>query len=155
VESIIYADSVPTRKQRRRREKEHRHEYEFVTIDEEGQEVPVDPAELKPARPEKSAAKGKPTQAKDRRGRPLRPANPPSFRRAGTRALIFVVALFAFTSLVGKTHPPLATRIAIALAYGVIGVPFFYWMDRAAYRRYLRATGREDEIPTPKRGLRR
>ena len=38
---------MPTRKQRRRRQKEQRHEYEFVTYDDEGQEIPVDSAELK------------------------------------------------------------------------------------------------------------
>src|SRR2546430_263474 len=118
---------MPTRKQRRRRAKEQRHEYEFVTLDDEGHEVPLDPGEVRPERTERSTPKAKSgTPAKDRRGRAVRPANPPSWQRAGKRALIFVVALFAFTSLVGKTKPALATRIAIAAAYGAIGVPFFY-----------------------------
>jgi hypothetical protein len=148
---------MPTKKQRRRRAKGKRHEYEFVTFDEEGREVPVDPAELRPERAEKTDAKKSTPkqQPTDRRGRPLRAANPPSWTRAAKRAGIFVVALFVFTSLVGKTKPALATRIAISVAYGAIGVPFFYWMDRAAYRRYLRATGRGDEIPTGRRTSRR
>jgi hypothetical protein len=146
---------MPTRKQRRRREKEKRHEYEYVVVDEEGHELPVDPAELKPGRKEKSqdgkpSTRAKESQARDRRGRPLRQVKPPSWQRAAKRALIFVAALFVFTSLVGKKQPALATRIAISAAYGAIGVPFFYWMDRAAYRRYLRAAGREDEL-TPRR----
>jgi len=148
---------MPTKKQRRRRAKEHRHEYEFVTVDEEGQEVPVNPTELRPQRSEKTDAKktAAKQQPKDRRGRPVREVNPPSWSRAAKRALIFVVALFVFTSLVGKTKPALATRILISGAYGAIGIPFFYWMDRSAYRRYLRASGRGDEIPTGRRTSRR
>lgn len=133
---------MPTKKQRRRRAKGKRHEY--VWEDEFGNEV--DPAELKPAKTERQVkAKQAPT-AKDRRGRPIKPVKPASWRRSATRAIIFVAALFVFVSLVGKKKPTLAARIGIAAAYGVIGVPFFYWMDRSAYRRYLRATGRENEI---------
>jgi hypothetical protein len=147
---------MPTKKQRKRRAKEQRHEYEFVTLDDDGREVPIDADELRPPRPEKSDAKkaAPKQQPKDRRGRPIRAANPPSWSRAAKRAAIFVVALFAFTSFV-NTKTPLATRIAISAAYGAIGIPFFYWMDRAAYRRYLRASGREDEIPTGRRTSRR
>jgi hypothetical protein len=140
---------MPTRKQRRRRDKEQRHEYEFVTMDDEGHEVPVDPDELKPKKePRDSTAAKKGAQPTDRRGRPLRKVQPPSWRRAATRAVIFVHAHFVFTSLVGKKKPTVLARVSIAVAYGAIGIPFFYWMDRASYRRYLRATGREDEIPT-------
>src|SRR5918911_4817544 len=117
---------MPTRKQRRRREKEKRHEYEYVLVDEEGHELPVDPAELKPARKEKGANGKASTAAKprDRRGRPLREVKPPSWQRAAKRALIFVVVLFVFTSLIGgKKKPSLASRIAISAAYGAIGVP--------------------------------
>jgi hypothetical protein len=151
---------MPTRKQRRRRAKEHRHEYEFVTIDDEGHEVPVDPAELRPAKPEraqngKPAARGKAAQAKDRRGRPLREIKPPSWRASVKRAAIFVVVLGVFLSFFGGKNQSLAVKVALPLVYGAIGIPFFYWMDRSAYRRYLRATGREDELPTARRGSRR
>src|SRR5712691_7972974 len=144
---------MPTRKQRRRREKEHRHEYEFVTLDEEGHEVPVDPAELKPAKAErtrngKPAAKGKAAQATDRKGRPLRVVKPPSWRASVKRAAIFVVVLGVFLSFTGGKNQSVVVKIVLPLVYGAIGIPFFYWMDRSAYRRYLRATGREDEIPT-------
>jgi hypothetical protein len=146
---------MPTKKQRRRRAKEHRHEYEFVAVDEDGREIPVDPTELKPQRAARTDAKksSPKQQPKDRRGRPIRDVKPPSWNRSAKRAGIFVVALFVFSSFVSKTNP--AVSIAIALAYGAIGVPFFYWMDRAAYNRYLRATGREDEIPTARRISRR
>jgi hypothetical protein len=149
---------MPTKKQRRRRQKEQRHEYEFVTYDDEGHEIPVDPAELKTPRTEKSsngkaAPKGKATQARDKRGRPLRVAKPPSWRASIKRAAIFVVVLAVFLSFVGGKKQSPAVKIILPLFYGIVGVPFFYWMDRASYRRYLRATGREDEIPT--RGSRR
>ena len=35
---------MPTRKQRRRQQKSRRHEYEYVYVDDEGNEVEVDPA---------------------------------------------------------------------------------------------------------------
>src|SRR5947207_23139 len=52
---------MPSRKQRRRREKSFRHEYGFVTYDEEGNEVEVDPAEVRPAKPKSERAQAKPT----------------------------------------------------------------------------------------------
>jgi hypothetical protein len=139
---------VPTRKQRRRRQKEKRHDYEYVYIDAEGKEVEVDPdekVETETARP-KASANGKPTKApavvKDARGRTVRTVKPPSWRRAAQRGGMFVVVLFLFISLVGKHKPSLEARILLAGLYGVAAVPFFYWMDRIAFRRYekLRAS---------------
>jgi hypothetical protein len=152
---------MPTRKQRRRRQKEHRHEYEFVTYDDEGHEVPVDPAELKVPKLEKSAngkpaSKGKtPPAARDRRGRPLREVKPPSWRASTKRAAIFVVILAVFLSFVGGKNQSTVVKLLLPIFYGIVGIPFFYWMDRTAYRRYLRATGRESEIPTSRRNPRR
>jgi hypothetical protein len=143
---------MPTKKQRKRREKGKRHEYEYVLLDEEGQETPLDPAELRQAKREKDKNGAKPTTAaKDRKGRAIREVKPPSWRRALNRAAIFVVALLVLTSFIGKTHPSVLARVVIAFGYGIIGVPLFYVMDRAAYRRYLRVTGREAP-PPPKRG---
>ncbi len=51
---------MPTRKQRARRAKSFRHEYGFVVDDEEGNEVEVDRAELRPdKKATKTTAKGK------------------------------------------------------------------------------------------------
>jgi hypothetical protein len=147
---------MPTRKQRRRRAKDQRHEWEYVVYDDEGREVEVDRAELRKEReqqrdgnkPAKAAARnGKPaTQPRDRKGRPLRPQKPPTWRRAATRAGIFAVALLVFTSFLNQKNTQWGTRILIAVAYGLVAIPFFYFMDRATYRRYLRMAGREDEI---------
>jgi ferric-dicitrate binding protein FerR (iron transport regulator) len=144
---------MPTRKQRRRRAKEQRHEYEWVIEDEEGHEVQVDPAELRRAHDRagskgsaavKTASQnGKPAELRDKRGRTIRPAKPPSWRRAVTRAALFAVALFVLTSLTQHSH--VTTRAAIAVAYGIFGVPFFYFLDRTTYRRYLRLVERQQE----------
>jgi len=147
---------MPTRKQRRRRQKEQRHEWEYVVYDDEGREVEVDPADLRKERERKDSAAGtktssrnggKPsTQPRDRKGRPLRPQKPPSWRRAATRAGIFAVALLVFTSLLNQKNTQWAQRVAITVAYGLVAIPFFYFMDRATYRRYLKLAGREDEL---------
>ena len=133
---------MPTRKQRRRRQKEKRHDYEYVYVDAEGNEVEADPEEAAeaPAARAKPTANGKPTKTpavvKDARGRTLRTVKPPSWRRAAQRAGMFVVVLFLFISVVGKHKPSLEARIGLAALYGVAAAPFFYWMDRIAYRRY-------------------
>ena len=57
---------MPTRKQRRRRDKTFRHEYDLVVYDEEGNEVPVDTAELRAA---KGKDKGKKPAARGGGGR--------------------------------------------------------------------------------------
>jgi hypothetical protein len=122
---------MPSRKQRRRREKSFRHEYGFVTYDEEGNEVEVDPAELRPAKA-KPASRG---------GRVLREPPMPSWRRSLKRGLmwggvLFVVVVFFFK---GQSLPG---RIAVGLLYAAAFVPLTYWIDRLAYRSYLRRSGK-------------
>src|SRR5919204_4762585 len=143
---------MPTRKQRRRRAKEQRHEYEFVVVDDEGREVEVDPAELRTKKEKERAAatvktsrNGRAVPARDARGRRIREAKPPTWRRAIQRAVILAVVLFAVTSLL-PNRGNMLTQAAISVAYGLLGIPFFYFLDRAAYHRWLRATGRENEI---------
>jgi hypothetical protein len=129
---------MPSRKQRRRREKTFRHEYGFVTYDEEGNEVEVEAAEVRPAKPKadkpKAAATGK-------GGRALRVPPTPSWRRSFRRGgiwggVMFVVVVFFFRgqSLVG--------RVLVGLLYAAAFVPLTYWIDRMAYRNYLRKRDR-------------
>jgi hypothetical protein len=139
---------VPTRKQRRRRQKEKRHDYEYVYVDEEGNELDVAPEDVAPAKEERAAkasTNGQPSRTpatvRDAKGRPLRKVQPPSWRRSAQRSAMFVVVLFVFLSVVGKHKPSLAVRLGLAVAYGAAAVPFFYWMDRIAYRRYVRVSG--------------
>ena|SRR6478736_5944890 len=131
---------MPSRKQRRRREKAFRHEYGFVTYDEEGNEVEVEAAEIRPqrAKPEQRA-KATPT---GKRGRPLRVPPVPSWRRSLRRGgiwggLMFVVLVFF---LPGTGSP--ASRVLIGLLYAAAFVPLTYWIDRLAYRNYLRRSGK-------------
>jgi hypothetical protein len=130
---------MPSRKQRRRREKTFRHEYGFVTYDDEGNEVEVEPAEIRPEKPKAERAKPKPT---GKNGRPLREPPTPSWRRSLKRGgiwggLMFVVLVFF---LPGTGSP--ASRVGIGLLYAAAFVPLTYWIDRLAYRNYLRRSGK-------------
>jgi hypothetical protein len=131
---------MPTRKQRRRREKDFRHDVRVFEVDEEGNETPI--AELrtreeksaKPAAKTKSGAKGKPARA-------VREAKPPSWERSLKRGGLmggFMLLVFLFLLKTG----PIAERLAIGIFYGLAFVPLTYWLDRTAYRSYLKRSGR-------------
>jgi hypothetical protein len=126
---------VPTRKQRKRRDKTFRHEYELVTYDEEGNETPVDPDELRAAK-KKDAPKGKTQQRSGRSGRAAREVPPPTWNRAlkrgGIMGGILIIVMIAISP----------GAIALGVLYGVALIPFTYWIDRIAYRNYLRRSGK-------------
>src|SRR5256885_6491014 len=101
---------MPTRKQRRRHQKARRHEYEYVYLDEEGNEVPVEQSELRAERngqrdskPGKSGAGGR--GAAGRGGGSGRKVEPPSWRRAARRALLFGPILGVAVMLVNRGRP--------------------------------------------------
>jgi hypothetical protein len=161
---------MPTKKQRRRRAKEQRHEWEYVVVDEEGHEVEVDPAELREEKDRertprdgsggrsKAAAKGgksaKQPVVRDRRGRPVRPVQPPSWRRSIRRSAPWTAILLVFliwSGTRGGHNQNLAGVVALGAIYAVAFIPLVYVVDRAAYNRYLRAAGREDEIKKRRR----
>jgi hypothetical protein len=133
---------MPTKKQRRRRAKGLRHEYDFVMVDEDGNEVPVDPDERRVEREQKASAKPKPARGgQSSRGRTLREPPQPSWERAFRRGglmggLMLVAFVFVFK------NGPIASRIVIGLVYGVAFVPLTYLVDRTAYRAYLRRVER-------------
>jgi hypothetical protein len=129
---------MPTRKQRRRREKGFRHEYGFVTYDEEGNEVEVDSSALRAEKQKPDKAKAKSSSGGRRPGRvPPLPSWRRSLRRGGIwGGVMFVVVVFFFKST------PVAGRIAIGLLYAVAFVPLTYWIDRVAYRSYLKRSGK-------------
>ena len=129
---------MPSRKQRRRREKLKRHDWEYVQLDEEGNEIPVEPAELKKAQPV-TGSNGKPRAS--RAGRAPREVKPPSWKRSAKRAVIFVPFLYIFLSL-GKNAPALPTRLGISILYAAVFIPMFFFVDRIAYRAYQRRLGR-------------
>jgi hypothetical protein len=136
---------VPTKKQRRRQQKSRRHEWEYVYVDDEGQEVEVDPAELRAAKKtdEKErprAGAGPAPRRTDARGRPVRQVQPPSWRRVFKRALIFV-PIFAVVLLMLDRNGSIAARVAGVLPPLVIFIPFMYFTDWLTYRTYQKRIG--------------
>jgi hypothetical protein len=117
---------VPSKKQRRRRAKAFRHEYDLVLVDADGNELPVDPEER---RSEREAKVEQRTKAKPARGQTSR----------GGKTLREPPFLFK--------SAPLGIRLAWGLFYAAAFVPLTYFVDRTAYRTYLR---RLERANTPK-----
>jgi hypothetical protein len=136
---------MPTRKQRRREQKSKRHEYEFVYVDSEGNEVddaPEDAVEPKKDRDERRNGAAKPAQkaAQSRgrsQGRPLRQPPPPSWNRAIKRGLLLGGVIFALFALTAKNH---SAGALLAIPYALLFIPFTYYIDRFAYRRFQART---------------
>lgn len=130
---------MPTRKQRRRQQKERRHEYEYVYVDEEGQEVEVDPAELKA---ERDATPSRKAATRRQPARSRRTVQPPSFQRVLKRGLLFAPVMYLTLSLIGGgkqlSVPGRIFQTAMLLAFFL---PFSYVMDRLAWRTYQRRLG--------------
>jgi hypothetical protein len=152
---------MPTRKQRRRRDKDFRHDVRVYEVDEEGNEIPI--AELR-AREEASAAPAKGRSLRSSKGnssrgsaskgtrskgtgskgtgRVVREPPQPSWRRAVRRGGVMGAAmLLAFLFLFKNS--PIGLRIVWGLFYAVAFIPLTYWIDRTAYRSYLRRTAKK------------
>jgi hypothetical protein len=132
---------MPSRKQKRREAKSKRHEYEFVYLDSEGNELEEPPEELgararaKPSsNGSKAPAKAAKQQAPQTRGR--REPQPPSWQRAGKRALILGAIVFALFTLTARKRGGYAGAITLALVYTALFIPFTYMVDRFAYKRF-------------------
>jgi hypothetical protein len=128
---------MPTKKQRRRQQKSRRHEYEYVYVDDEGNEVAVDPSEL---RTEKDGKKTEPRAPQNGSGRMgartnQRVIQPPSWRRAVRRALVFGPVLVVAMMLLNRNVSPVqwVTSGIFLIAFFV---PISYFTDSLAYRMY-------------------
>ena len=141
---------MPTRKQRRRQQKARRHDYEYVYLDDEGNEVAVDPVELradKNGRKSESPARRSDSRRAPKRTGSRRTIDPPSWRRATRRALILGPILVVALMLLNN-NVPVQQQIAPAVIMVAFFIPFSYFTDSLAYRMYRkRVEGRE----TPKR----
>ncbi|MDX6408039.1 MAG: hypothetical protein QOE13_1110 [Gaiellaceae bacterium] len=143
---------MPTKKQRRRHQKARRHDYEYVYLDDEGNEVPVDPSELRAERNGRRDAKprkennGKAPARTAGRGR--RPVEPPSWRRSARRALIFGPILVAAMMLLNR-NLPLQQQLFPAIFLIAFFIPFSYFTDSLAYRMLQKRLGRRDKAKTP------
>jgi hypothetical protein len=133
---------MPSRKQRRRELKAKRHEYEFVYVDAEGNELDEAPPELlEQEKKERTngakASAGKQPAKGSARGRSARVPPEPSWNRAFKRAAMLgavVFALFALSS--GKANNRYLAGLIPAAAYTLLFIPFTYYIDRFAYKRY-------------------
>lgn len=132
---------MPTRKQKRRDLKAKRHDYEFVYVDSEGNELEELPPDF--AEPEKQRTNGakngsKPAAAPAKKQQPAqrgrRQPQQPSWSRAFKRGGLLGGIVLVLFSLSAKGH--IATVIPLALLYTALFIPFTYYIDRFAYKRW-------------------
>ena len=143
---------MPTKKLKRRDQKARRHEYEYVYLDDEGNEVPVDPSELRAekngqreSKPRKGGASGKQAAGRARGGR--RNIEPPSWRRSIRRALLFGPVLVVAMVLLNQGQPILQ-QVFPALFLIAFFIPFSYFTDSLAYRVFQKRLNRRDNPKT-------
>ena len=140
---------MPSRKQKRREAKNKRHEYEFVYLDSEGNELEEPPEELVAPAKAKASSNGSKAAASKQPAKPAsgrRDPQPPSWERALKRSLILgavVFALFAFTNRKGGY----TSALPLALLYTVLFIPFTYYVDNFAYKRYKARQERGPSAP--------
>ena len=139
---------MPSKKQRRRQQKSRRHEYEYVYVDDEGNEVAVDPTEL---RAEKDSGKvetrGRSTTTKKTPARAgQRVIEPPSWRKALRRAAIWAPLLVIAMMLINRNVSPMqwATSAVFLVAFFI---PISYFTDSMAYRMYRKRVDRQSTSP--------
>jgi hypothetical protein len=142
---------MPTRKQRRRNQKARRHEYEYVYLDDEGNEVPVDPSELRAERngqrDSKPAKSGSGARGTARGGRAGRKVEPPSWRRSARRALLFGPILVVAMMLLNR-NLSLLQQILPAVFLIAFFIPFSYFTDSLAYRMMQKRLARRGNAKT-------
>jgi hypothetical protein len=134
---------MPTRKQRRREMKSKRHQYEFVYVDADGNELDEAPPELLEQEEQrkkertngaKASASAQQKKQPQRGGRYAREPQPPSWNRAFKRGGLLGIVVFAMFALTAKGN--YVAVLPLALMYTALFVPFTYFVDRFAYRRY-------------------
>ena len=126
---------MPSKKQRRRREKLRRHEWEEVLIDEDGNEVLIEPSEPKK---KEAPAKARAT----RPGRVGREIQPPSWQRVAKRGLLFAPVMFVMVTIISGNKVSMAGKVTQTLMLLAFFLPFSYLMDTFAYRTYRKRTDR-------------
>ena len=138
---------MPTKKQKRRNQKARRHEYEYVYLDDEGNEVPVEPSELRAEkngqRESKPRKSGSGKQPAGRGAGVRRSIEPPSWRRSARRALLFGPVLVVAMILLNRGQP-LAQQVFPAVFLIAFFIPFSYFTDSFAYRLFQKRLNRRD-----------
>ena len=137
---------MPTKKQKRRNQKARRHEYEYVYLDDEGNEVPVEPSELRPEKNGQRESKpGKRSSGKQPAARAgaRRNIEPPSWRRSARRALLFGPVLVVAMVLLNRGQP-FVQQVFPAVFLIAFFIPFSYFTDSFAYRLFQKRLNRRD-----------
>jgi hypothetical protein len=132
---------MPTRKQKRRELKAKRHEYETVWLDAEGNELdeaPPELLELEQKKKEKPAAKATASKPQTGAARGRREPPAPSWNRAVKRGLMLGAVVFALFGLTSKGK--YVQVLPLAVIYTLLFIPFTYYIDRFAYKRYQART---------------
>ncbi len=126
--------------------KERRHEYETVWVDGDGNELEEPPDDIATPRAGRERRTDRQQQEKrpqQRSSRATRTPLPPSWRRAVRRSLILGAVIFVAFALVfsknGKHN--YASAALLAVLYTGLFIPFTYYLDRFAFRRWERQTG--------------
>jgi len=139
---------MPTKKQRRRNQKARRHEYEYVYLDDEGNEVPVDPSELRAEKNGQRESKPRKSSSANTAGaRGRRKVEPPSWRRSARRALLFGPILVLAMMLLNRKLS-LAQQIFPAVFLIAFFIPFSYFTDSLAYRMLQKRLARQQNAKT-------
>jgi hypothetical protein len=119
-----------------------------VYVDDEGQEVEVDPSELKAERDAKPARKAATRRQPAARSR--RTVQPPSFQRVLKRGLLFAPVMYLTLSLIGGgPNQTLQGRILQTAMLLAFFLPFSYVMDKLAWRTYQRRLGNPPDETKP------
>jgi len=143
---------MPTRKQKRRELKAKRHDYEFVYLDGEGNELDEVPEELEQPKKERTngskPAAGKRAQPAQRGGRGSRQPPVPSWNRALKRGAMLGAVVLVLFSFGAKGH--IVSVIPLALLYTALFVPFTFYIDRFAYKRWQARQPGGGTAPTKK-----
>jgi hypothetical protein len=137
---------MPTKKQKRRNQKARRHEYEYVYLDDEGNEVPVEPTELRAEKNGQRESKpGKSSSGKQPAGKAgaRRNIEPPSWRRSARRALLFGPVLVVAMVLLNRGQP-FVQQVFPAVFLIAFFIPFSYFTDSFAYRLFQKRLNRRD-----------
>ena len=121
---------MATKRQRRRRAKGQRHEY--VWVDDEGNELDPDSAEVTSGKATRSAPRFE------------RDPQAPSWRRTLRRGAIFAPIMLGTVFLLSP-ELPLATKIMQTLLLVAVFVPFSYFIDRFFYRSFQRKRARAEQ----------
>jgi hypothetical protein len=139
---------MPTKKQRRRNQKARRHEYEYVYLDDEGNEVPVDPSELRAEKNGQRESKPRKSSTANNAGaRGRRKVEPPSWRRSARRALLFGPILVVAMMLLNRKLS-LAQQIFPAVFLIAFFIPFSYFTDSLAYRMLQKRLAKQQNAKT-------